>query len=146
MWTEKPETARRVRQRIGTVMKWAIAQGWRQDNPAENIAQALPKARKAAAHRKALPYAEVARCIEAVQASGASAATKLALEFLVLTASRSGEVREARWGELDFHGADGAATATQATWLVPAARMKAKREHRVRCRQGRWQSCARPRS
>ncbi|MCR9111652.1 MAG: Arm DNA-binding domain-containing protein [Rhodobacteraceae bacterium] len=43
IWLEKPETARRVRQRIGTVMKWAIAQGWRQDNPAENIGQALPK-------------------------------------------------------------------------------------------------------
>ena len=70
IWTEKPETARRVRQRIGTVMKWAIAQGWRQDNPAENIAQALPKAKKAPAHRKALPYAEVYACIEAVRASG----------------------------------------------------------------------------
>lgn len=131
IWNEKPETARRVRQRIGTVMKWAIAQGWRQDNPAENIAQALPKAKRAPARRKALPYAEVAGCIETVQASGAGAATKLALEFLVLTASRSGEVREAHWGEFDFHGANGATMATRATWLVPAARMKAKREHRV---------------
>jgi Arm DNA-binding domain len=55
IWTEKPETAARVRQRIGTVMKWAVAQGWRQDNPAESIAQALPKrdtSRKE--HRKAL--------------------------------------------------------------------------------------------
>ena len=67
IWTGKPETARRVRQRIGTVMKWAIAQGWRQDNPAENIAQALPKAKEAPAHRKALPYAEVYACIEACE-------------------------------------------------------------------------------
>ena len=70
-------------------------------------------------------------CIEAVRASGAGASTKLALEFLVLTASRSGEVREARWEEFDFHGADGATGATHATWIVPASRMKAKREHRV---------------
>jgi integrase len=131
IWTEKPETARRVRQRIGTVMKWAVAQGWRQDNPAENIAQALPKAKRAPVHRKALPYAEVSTCIAAVQASGAGAATKLALEFLALTASRSGEVREARWEEFDFHGAESATRAIRATWVVPASRMKAKREHRV---------------
>lgn len=55
IWTEKPETAARVRQRIGMVMKWAVAQGWRQDNPAESIAQALPKRdRSLIEHRKAL--------------------------------------------------------------------------------------------
>lgn len=122
IWTEKPETARRVRQRIGTVMKWAIAQGWRQDNPAENIAQALPKADKTKAHRKALPYPEVAGCIETVQGSRAGMATKLALEFLVLTAARSGEVREAVWPEMDLDAAE---------WTVPAERMKMKRPHRV---------------
>jgi integrase len=131
IWTTKPETARRVRQRIGTVMKWAVAQGWRQDNPAENIAQALPKAKQAPVRRKALPYAEVFPCIEEIKASGASAATKLALEFLVLTACRSGEVREARWTEFDFQGAAGPPSAQSATWLIPASRMKAKREHRV---------------
>ena len=112
-------------------MKWAIAQGWRQDNPAENIAQALPKAKKAPAPRKALPYADVHGCIGAIQASRAGLSTKLALEFLVLTACRSGEVREARWSEFDFYGAEGATRATRATWIVPASRMKAKREHRV---------------
>ncbi|MCB1345155.1 MAG: integrase arm-type DNA-binding domain-containing protein [Rhodobacteraceae bacterium] len=122
IWTEKAETARRVRQRIGTVMKWAIAQGWRQDNPAENISKALPKVAKVQAHRKALGYGEVAGCIAAVQASRAGMATKLALEFLVLTAARSGEVREARWSEIDL-----AAT----VWEVPADRMKMKRAHRV---------------
>lgn len=131
IWVAKPETARRVRQRIGTVMKWAVAQGWRQENPAENIAQALPKADMTKAHRKALPYQEVANCIAAVQASGAGRATKLALEFLVLTAARSGEVREARWCEFDFHGAAGATRATGATWEIPASRMKMKKAHRV---------------
>jgi integrase len=130
IWTEKPETAARVRQRIGTVMKWAVAQHWRQDNPAEHIAQALPKRDKSQTlHRKALPYARVADCIEAVQGSGAGASTKLALEFLVLTATRSGETRLARWDEIDW--GDSATTATCATWTIPANRMKAKREHRI---------------
>jgi integrase len=128
IWTTKQETARRVRQRIGTVMKWAVAQGWRQDNPAENIAQALPKAERAKAHRKALPYSEVASCIETVRASGAGLSTKLALEFLVLTAARSGEARGALWSEFDLHGAD---RATNATWNIPAERMKAKKSHSV---------------
>lgn len=122
IWTAKAETARRVRQRIGTVMKWAIAQGWRQDNPAENINQALPKVSKLPSHRKALPYAEVTGCIDAVKASGAGQSTKLALEFLVLTASRSGEVRNSSWDELDLEAK---------VWEVSAERMKMKRPHRV---------------
>ncbi len=123
IWTKKPETARRVRQRIGTIMKWAIAQGWRQDNPADAIAHALPKHDRTKAHRKALPYSEVPACIEAVKASGAGESTKLALEFLILTASRSGEVRGATWQEIDL-GKD-------PTWEIPASRMKAKKPHRV---------------
>lgn len=122
IWTEKAETARRVRQRIGAVMKWAIAQGWRQDNPAENISRALPKVSKAQEHRKALPYGEVAGCLATVKASNAGKVTKLALEFLVLAAARSGEVREARWDEIDM---------SAKVWEVPAARMKMKRPHRV---------------
>lgn len=121
-WTEKPETARRVRQRIGTVMKWAIAQGWRQDNPAENIEQALPKTSKVQQHRKALGYDEAAQCIHAVQASAAGPTTKLAFEFLVLTAARSGEVRDATWKEIDLD---------RKIWEIPAERMKMKRPHRV---------------
>lgn len=122
IWIEKAETARRVRQRIGTVMKWAIAQGWRRDNPAENIAHALPKAETKKENRKALPYDEVPACIEAVKASGAGAATKLALELLVLTASRSGEVRNAVWSEIDI---------AAKVWEIPAERMKMKRPHRI---------------
>ncbi|SHK54941.1 Integrase [Shimia gijangensis] len=131
IWTQKPETARRVRQRIGTIMKWAVAQGWRQDNPAEAIAQALPKQDKTQKHRKALPYSEVANCIDVVKSSQAGATTKLALEFLVLTATRSGETRLARWTEFDFHGATTASDAVTATWVVPPERMKAKKEHRI---------------
>jgi integrase len=122
IWTTKPETARRVRQRIGMVMKWAVAKGWRQDNPAEAISQALPKHDRRKAHRKAMPYAEVPGFIATVKASKAGALTKLAMEFLILTAARSGEVRGASWSEIDRDAA---------IWTVPADRMKAKREHRV---------------
>lgn len=122
IWLEKPETARRVRQRIGTVMKWAVANGWRQDNPADAIAQALPKQDKTQAHRKALPYDKVPEFLDALKASDAGDATKLALELVILTASRSGEVRLAEWSEFDLN---------QALWTRPAHRMKSKREHRV---------------
>jgi integrase len=122
IWTSKPETARRVRQRIGTVMKWAVAQGWRQDNPAEAIAEGRPKQEKVKSHRKALPYAQATGCIEAIKTSGAGLSTKLAFELLVLTACRSGEIRMAHWNE--FH-------LDEPEWIIPAERMKAKREHRV---------------
>jgi integrase len=79
-------------------------------------------------HRKALPYSEVAGCIEAVKASRAGATTKLALEFLILTATRSSETREARWEEFDFGSVDGARLAT---WIIPNERIKMKRDHRV---------------
>ncbi|MHA3977424.1 tyrosine-type recombinase/integrase [Halovulum sp. GXIMD14794] len=122
IWLAKPETARRVRQRIGTVMKWAVAQGWRQDNPAEAIAQALPRQDKKPKHRRALPYQDVPAFLKKLHASGAGPATKLALEFLILTASRSGEVRLAQWEEIDLEKAE---------WSIPAERMKANRAHRV---------------
>jgi len=125
IWTEKAETARRVRQRIGTVMKWAVAQGWRQDNPALAIAEALPKFERQKAQRKALPYSEVNACLQTVLASEAGLSTKLALEFLVLTACRSGETRGALPEEIDWQATGGP------VWNIPATRMKAKRSHSV---------------
>ena len=73
-------------------------------------------------HLRALPHGAVAGAIQAVRASRASAPVKLAFEFLVLTAARSGEVRLTTWDEMDLDAA---------VWLVPGARMKAKRDHRV---------------
>lgn len=90
IWLNKAETARRVRQRIGMVMKWAVAQGWRQDNPADAISQALPKQDRTPKHRRSLPYSEVAHFLDVVRnRSRATEATKLALELLVLTSTRS---------------------------------------------------------
>ena len=123
IWSTKRETARRVRQRIGAVMKWAVAQGYREDNPAgDAISAALPKNSVRRRHQKALPHAEVADALGRVCVSGAHRATALAFEFLVLTACCSGEVRGVRWDEVDEPAAP---------WMVPAARMKAKLEHRV---------------
>lgn len=122
IWLEKPETARRVRQRIGTVMKWAVANGWRTDNPAEAISQALPKHERTQKHRKSLPYDKVPEFVEALRASDAGLSTKLALELVILTASRSSEVRLADWSEFDLEAG---------VWTRPAERMKSKKEHRV---------------
>ena len=123
IWNEKRETARRVRQRIGTVMKWAVAQGYRHDNPAgDAIGAALPKSNGIQKHFRALPHADVAAALATVRASRAAVTTRLAFEFLVLTAARSGEVRRATWDEVDL---------AAAVWTVPAERMKAQREHRV---------------
>ncbi|WP_423927270.1 tyrosine-type recombinase/integrase [Candidatus Palauibacter sp.] len=123
IWSSKPETARRVRQRIGAIMKWAVAQGYRESNPAgDAIGSALPRHGTGRQHFRALPHGEVGAALETIRASQAWPATKLAFEFLVLTAVRSGEVRHATWKEMDLG---------TATWTVPGERTKSGRTHRV---------------
>jgi len=123
IWNEKRETARRVRRRISAVMRWAVAQGYREDNPAgDAIGAALPKNEIRPQHYQALPYTEVAGAVAMVRGSQAHPATVLAFEFLVLTACRSGEVRGARWEEIDLDAQE---------WRIPPERMKTNREHRV---------------
>jgi len=120
IWVEKNETARRVKQRIGTVMKWAIAQGYRSDDPTLALNQVLPKPNRRPKHRASLPYTDVSDCLNVIKNSDAMLSTKLAIELLVLTATRSGEVRLANWSEVDFEAR---------TWTIPAERMKMKEEH-----------------
>ena len=123
LWIEKHETARRLRLRIGQVMRWAIGQGHRTDNPAgDAVGAALPKVDARPVHQRALPHAEVGAALAAVRRTGAAPAAKLAFEFMVLCAVRSGEARGATWDEIDLD---------RAVWTLPAARMKAGREHRV---------------
>ena len=123
IWHTRPETVRRIRQRIGAVMRWAIAQGYRADNPAgDAIAAALPSNTGRRRHHRALPHADVGASIATVRGSAAYPTTVLAFEFLVLTACRSGEVRGALWDEVDL---------ASATWTIPASRMKSARAHRV---------------
>ena len=123
IWTAKPETARRVRQRISAVMKWAIANNYRLDNPAGDAIEAvLPKTSRTQAHHTALHYAAVPAAMRAVRAAKVTESSKLSLEFQVLTASRPGEARNAQWSEMDVGSR---------TWTIPSERMKADREHRV---------------
>ena len=104
-------------------MKWAVGQGYRQDNPAgDAISAALPNNGAGRKHQRALPHSEVAAAITLIRGTDAYRATVLAFEFLILTAARSGEVREARWDEIDLDAA---------TWKIPADRTNMKREHRV---------------
>ena len=123
IWTERAETAKRVRQRISVIMRWAIAQGYRIDDPASGaITAALPRQDTRQNRHRSLPHGEVSATVAAVRASQAWPVTKLALEFLVLTACRSGELRGAIWSEVDIESA---------TWTVPGARTKTSDEHRV---------------
>ena len=123
IWGTKPETARRVRGRISTIMRWAVAEGYRDDNPAgDAITAVLPKHNTRRTHQKAIPHREVYAAIDAVGGSNASRPTKWAFEFLILTACRSGEVRGARWGEINFK---------EGFWEIPGSRTKTKRPHRV---------------
>ncbi len=123
IWTTRPETARRVRQRIRAVLRWCWAHGYVSENVAgEGIDGALPKMPAVKQHFRALPYSEVARALETVAASQASQAAKLCLRFLILTAARSGEARGATWPEIDTEARE---------WRIPADRMKGGATHRV---------------
>ncbi|MGB8631958.1 MAG: integrase arm-type DNA-binding domain-containing protein [Xanthobacteraceae bacterium] len=126
IWTAKPETAGRVRQRIESILDFAKVREYRDsDNPARwrgHLDKLLPARAKvrAIAHHAALSYTELAAFLASLRTREAIAAH--ALEFLILTAARTGEVIGARWNEVDL---------LDKIWTVPAARMKAHREHRV---------------
>jgi len=123
MWATRTETARKVRQRIRTILRWCQAHGYVQFNMAgEVIDGALPPMPRVKSHFRSLPYTEVADALAVVEASGASPSAKLCLRFVVLTAARSGEARNATWDEIDFEACE---------WKIPAERMKAASEHRV---------------
>ena len=102
IWHSKPTTAKRVRQQIAAVLTWAVAQGLRSDNPADSARAVLARPPNGKTAQRSLPYAEVAGAVAAVRAAHATPALKLAFEFMVLTTARSGEVREATWGEIDL--------------------------------------------
>lgn len=126
IWYKVPETASRVRGRMERVLSWATVRGYRDGaNPAlwrGHLDQLLPKrnALQKVSHFKALPFAEIPVFMEALRKAEGTAAR--ALEFLILTATRTSETMLARWEEIDM--------ASQC-WTIPANRMKAKKEHRV---------------
>ena len=119
IWLTKQETARRVRQRIATVIDWAVAEGYRTSPLAmAALNKSLPKAKRKVEHQAALVYAEVPRFVTKLRER--ESVGRLAFELLVLTAVRSGEVRGALWSEIDLEAK---------LWTIPAARMKAAAEH-----------------
>ena len=122
IWTEKPEIARKLRQRIRATFEWAQAHGHCESNPAgESINGALPSQPAVKSHFRALPYHEIPEALATIEASGASLASKLCFRFVVLTAARSGEAREATWSEI---------REDERLWVIPANRMKGNVEHR----------------
>ncbi len=123
IWTTKPETARRVRQRVRAVMDRAVALEYVDYNPAgDAIKAALAKQRRVKNHHRAIPYGNLPAALHAVRESTASPAVKLGFQMLALSACRSGEVRGMTWDEVDLQNA---------TWTVLGARMKAGKPHRV---------------
>ena len=126
IWTSKPETASRVRQRAETVFDWTIALRIRTSpNPAilkGNLAHLLPRQdrRRARTHQPAVHYSRINEFVQQLRKQQGVA--PLALEFLIHTAARTGEVLGATWSEIDLD---------KAVWTVPAERMKARQEHRV---------------
>jgi integrase len=123
VWKSAPVTATRVRQRIEAVLDYAKAHHWRQgDNPAARtlIEFAMPKAVAGKVHHAAMPYKDVPGFVGELRSRQGLAARLL--EFTVLTASRAGETRGARWEEVDFRAK---------TWMVPGSRMKGRKPHVV---------------
>lgn len=121
IWLDKPETARRVRQRIGTVLDYAVGKNWRAHPLAMgSVTRALPRQPRKEGRFEAMPFAQVPGFLETLHSRFSMG--RLALEALILTAARSGEARGARWCELDLEAA---------TWTIPAERMKAGRAHVV---------------
>jgi integrase len=123
IWLTIPETARRVRQRIGTVLDYAHAKGWRDSEaPTRAISRGLPKQPKKNGHFAAIPWQDVPSFLKDLDNANATEPTRLLFKFIVLTAARSGEARGAIWGEIDLEARE---------WHVPANRMKANEAHVV---------------
>ena len=122
IWAEKPETGRKVRRYLKQVFSWAQAHGHVEHNLAgEAIDGALPSMPSVKQNFRALPYQEVGEALEIIRASRASMSAKACLEFVILTACRSGEARLAEWSEIDL---------AEREWRIPASRMKSGKEHR----------------
>jgi integrase len=121
IWLAKPETARRVRQRIGSVLDWSYAKGFRvTEAPMRSLARGLPRQPKRDRHFEAMPFGDVPAFLASLRER--SSVGRLALEFLILTATRSGEVRGCSWSEIDLD---------RRLWTIAAERMKAGKVHVV---------------
>lgn len=122
IWLEKPETARRVLQRVGTVIAWSVAHGHREHEASmQAIRMGLPPQPKGVKHHPAVPYQDAPAAMRRLLDKPESAARQC-LRFLILTGARSGEARGARWSEIDMEAR---------TWTIPPDRIKMEKEHIV---------------
>ena len=121
LMSEKPAAGERLHGWIRGTLAWGVANEFIDYNPADGIAAALPNGHRKTPH-PSLPYSEVGAALDVIAASRASAATKACIRFVVLTAVRSSEAREATWSEIDLDARE---------WRIPAERMKMEAEHRV---------------
>jgi integrase len=123
IWTEKPVTAKRLSQRISAVIRWARAsEFYTGDDPVEAALAGLPRQKHDVRHHESLNFDHIPELIRKLRACSAKPESKLALEFLILTAARTIEVLGTKWDEVDFE---------KRLWVVPASRMKIKETHRV---------------
>ena len=123
IWNTKGDTAKKIKQRLRMIIKWARAQGYFQgDDPVELAEQALPKQLKSDDHHKSLEFEKLPEMISNLRKSKISLTTKLALEFTILSACRTSEVLNAKWEEIDL---------TKLIWSIPPERMKGGKVHQV---------------
>ena len=122
IWKSKPETARKLLRRVRTVFQWALARRFIDSDPTDHVKALLGKQPRSKGKFRALPYRETSEALKAIEGCEAGEAAKLFVRFAILTATRSGEARQADWAEVDFD--------TQ-TWEIPAERMKTNTVHRV---------------
>lgn len=124
IWLTIPETARRVRQRVGVVLDWAHAKGWREaEAPMRSVSKGLPRQPRKDNHFAAMPWQEVPEFLTKLEGTAqAGEPVKLLFRFLILTAVRSGEARGAAWGEIDQEAK---------LWTIPGSRMKGGKAHVV---------------
>ena len=123
IWTGSPSLAKRLRQRMSTIFRWAMSHEHMEHNPAgEDLNGALPPMPKVKNHLRSLPHGEVPEALRKVHESDASLSARLCFRFVVLTAARSGEARGAVWDEVDLEAG---------TWTIPTERMKTRELHRV---------------
>ena len=122
-WHERPETMRRVKQRLGAILAWSIAANYREDNPARGavVASALPN-NAGTKHLQALPPSEVPAALAVIDQTGAYPTTKLLMRWIALTACRSGEARNAVWEEIDLD---------RRVWTIPDDRTKTGKELQI---------------
>ena len=123
IWVNKPDTAKKIRQRLRTVVKWARAQGnFTGHDPIEIAEAALPKVKQSTNHFKSAPFASIPLIFNQMERSKLNPSAKFSVQILILTACRTTEVIESTWDEIDFKNK---------LWRIPAKRMKMNSPHNI---------------